>query len=273
MLNKKRRYVLFGTAALAGCLLFFGKKDVSAAPAMLQSTSALVYEETAEGSAPIANLVQGNTFELNGSIAAGDGSQWFSITLSDGRTGYIKGDAAVGIPDTVLAGVGDAAGEDARDADEADEALDAQEETTEESGSGEEELTTEETGESTPQVAGRQAKTYAISADARRIRLGEGQAGEDPEKWEEALGENRTFTLDGTVFVLFGTALLSLAAMAFCYRRLRRISGRPVKVREPLWPVWIENHRAGKRKRARHTKKRPAKKKSKLDKKDEFLKL
>lgn len=66
-----------------------------AAPAVLSSPDATVYEQADEGSNAVGNLVEGSSFEYIGDVTAEDGSTWRQITTASGTTGYIKGDREI----------------------------------------------------------------------------------------------------------------------------------------------------------------------------------
>ena len=78
-------------SACTGSFLLAAK----AAPAVLSSPDATVYEQADEGSNAVGNLVEGSSFEYIGDVTAEDGSTWRQITTASGAAGYIKGDREI----------------------------------------------------------------------------------------------------------------------------------------------------------------------------------
>lgn len=78
-------------SACTGSFLLAAK----AAPAVLSSPDATVYEQADEGSNAVGNLVEGSSFEYIGDVTAEDGSIWRQITTASGAAGYIKGDREI----------------------------------------------------------------------------------------------------------------------------------------------------------------------------------
>ena len=71
--------------------------SVTAAPAVLDSPSAVVYEQMSEKSTPLGNLIQYGSFEYLGDVTAEDGSVWHAVRTQTGTSGYIRGDLAVSV--------------------------------------------------------------------------------------------------------------------------------------------------------------------------------
>lgn len=96
--GSRHRKCLFHKALLAVCVLILGGCFVlraEAAPATLQSSSAVIYEQTSEGSTPVGSLVQDSSFEYLGDVTAEDGSVWHAVATSTGVSGYIRGELEV----------------------------------------------------------------------------------------------------------------------------------------------------------------------------------
>lgn len=66
-----------------------------AVPAMLAEDGASIYEQAAEDSANIGNLIRDNTFEYLGDVTAEDGSVWHAVTTSNGINGYLRGSVKI----------------------------------------------------------------------------------------------------------------------------------------------------------------------------------
>lgn len=76
-------------------LLVIEGGTVHAAPVLLESEMAVVYERAEEGSNAVGNLIRGNTFELLEQIQTEDGSLWYRVALSNGVNGYVKGSVSL----------------------------------------------------------------------------------------------------------------------------------------------------------------------------------
>ncbi len=90
-IERKYLAVLAGLSA-AVLWLAVGNIVVLAAPVSLESPSAVVYEQTSEGSNAVGNLIQDSTFDYQGDVRAEDGSTWHMVTMANGVSGYIRGD-------------------------------------------------------------------------------------------------------------------------------------------------------------------------------------
>lgn len=64
--------------------------------ATLTSQSVSVYEKADTSSATVGHLILGNTFDLEETLTAEDGSTWYRITLHNGMQGYIQGEFTTG---------------------------------------------------------------------------------------------------------------------------------------------------------------------------------
>lgn len=89
--SKKRIWSVLGL--LTFLLLVMQGATVHAAPVLLESEMAVVYESADDGSNAVGNLIRGNAFELLERIQAEDGTLWYRIAVSNGVSGYIKGNA------------------------------------------------------------------------------------------------------------------------------------------------------------------------------------
>lgn len=222
----------------AAFLLIFGKIYVNAAPAALVSPSSVVYETADENSNAVGNLVQGNTFELSGSITTEDGETWHLILMSNGVQGYMRGEVTTDIGDTPPA-------EDDEDTDsEEDEG--AEPET--------EEASTEEssTQESLPINSNTQEKTYSIKADADRIRaqIQSSEAAQDSEVQKGGL------RIDKTLVLLLFIMLISGALLYFSYKKLVQTLYLSRRHGEASGKLWIGHGKAKKRKKVKKTKRK-----------------
>lgn len=127
-----------------------------AAPAVLVSPDATVYEQADEGSNAVGNLVEGSSFEYIGDVTAEDGSTWRQITTASGAAGYIKGDREIEVGEEGASPEGRQApvGEDGltAEAEAGSEEGGAGEEASSEEGAAEEDENRREEGE--PQADG-----------------------------------------------------------------------------------------------------------------------
>lgn len=89
--SKKRIWSVLGL--LTFLLLVMQGATVHAAPVLLESEMAVVYESADDGSNAVGNLIRGNAFEILERIQAEDGTLWYRIAVSNGVSGYIKGNA------------------------------------------------------------------------------------------------------------------------------------------------------------------------------------
>ena len=64
--------------------------------ATLTTPSVSVYEKADSSSATVGHLILGNTFDLEETLTAEDGSTWYRITLHNGIQGYIQGEFTTG---------------------------------------------------------------------------------------------------------------------------------------------------------------------------------
>lgn len=221
----------------AAFLLIFGKIYVNAAPAALVSPSSVVYETADENSNAVGNLVQGNTFELSGSITTEDGETWHLILMSNGVQGYMKGEVTTDIENTPPA-------------EENDEDTEGDEETEPET----EEASTEEgsTQESLPISSNTQEKTYSIKADADRIRA-QIQSSEAIQDSEVQKGGLR---IDKTLVLLLFIMLVSGALLYFSYKKLAQMLYLSSRHGEASGKLWIGHGKAKKRKKVKKTKRK-----------------
>lgn len=221
----------------AAFLLIFGKIYVNAAPAALVSPSSVVYETADENSNAVGNLVQGNTFELSGSITTEDGETWHLILMSNGVQGYMKGEVTTDIGNTPPA-------------EENDEDTEGDEETEPET----EEASTEEgsTQESLPISSNTQEKTYSIKADADRIRA-QIQSSEAIQDSEVQKGGLR---IDKTLVLLLFIMLVSGALLYFSYKKLAQMLYLSSRHGEASGKLWIGHGKAKKRKKVKKTKRK-----------------
>lgn len=95
--GKIERKCLTVLAGLSAGVLWLAVGNIAAlaAPASLSSSSAVVYEQTSEGSNAVGNLIQDSTFDYLGDVTAEDGSVWHMVTMTNGVSGYIRGDLAL----------------------------------------------------------------------------------------------------------------------------------------------------------------------------------
>ncbi len=106
--EKIERKYLAVLAGLSAAVLWLaaGNIVVLAAPASLESPSAVVYEQASEGSNAVGNLIQDSTFDYLGDITAEDGSNWHMVTMANGVSGYIRGDLVLSPVENGEAGTG-----------------------------------------------------------------------------------------------------------------------------------------------------------------------
>lgn len=64
--------------------------------ATLTTPSVSVYEKADSSSTTVGHLILGNTFELEETLTAEDGSTWYRVTLHNGIEGYIQGEFTTG---------------------------------------------------------------------------------------------------------------------------------------------------------------------------------
>lgn len=122
-------------SACTGSFLLAAK----AAPAVLSSPDATVYEQADEGSNAVGNLVEGSSFEYIGDVTAEDGSTWRQITTASGAAGYIKGDREIEVGE-------EGASPESRQAPVGEDGLTAEAEAGSEEGGAGEEASPEESG-------------------------------------------------------------------------------------------------------------------------------
>lgn len=64
--------------------------------ATLTTPSVSVYEKADSSSTTVGHLILGNTFDLEETMTAEDGSTWYRVTLPNGIEGYIQGEFTTG---------------------------------------------------------------------------------------------------------------------------------------------------------------------------------
>lgn len=64
--------------------------------ATLTTPSVSVYEKADSSSTIVGHLILGNTFDLEETLTAEDGSTWYRVTLPNGIEGYIQGEFTTG---------------------------------------------------------------------------------------------------------------------------------------------------------------------------------
>lgn len=89
--SKKKIWSILGL--LSFLLLVTQGVPVHAAPVLLESEMAVVYESPDDGSNAVGNLIRGNAFEILERTQTENGTFWYRIAVSNGVSGYIKGNA------------------------------------------------------------------------------------------------------------------------------------------------------------------------------------
>lgn len=89
--SKKKIWSILGL--LTFLLLVMQGAPVHAAPVLLESEMAVVYESPDDGSNAVGNLIRGNAFEILERTQTENGTLWYRIAVSNGVSGYIKGNA------------------------------------------------------------------------------------------------------------------------------------------------------------------------------------
>lgn len=176
MKQKLIKCVKLTVLTIAASLIFDGKQ-VLASPVVLDSMSVIIYEDMTENSMPIGNLVQGNAFELNGSIVSEDGQSWYEISVN-GLQGYIMGDAVLVPMEQDTASVDESVSdgerevtEEAADEDANNENRETDEqENTEIEENGEEPVTGEQVHMTLGMQENKQKKTYGLAVNTEKIK-------------------------------------------------------------------------------------------------------
>lgn len=257
------------------CALIMGKMAAKAEPAALESMSAVVYEQASKESNPVGNLIQGSTFDLQGTVTAEDGSTWYIAVTSNGVQGYFQGDIRVG------ASTEEAAPQPAEDgntetqtppeeAGETGEPAAAEEQTeipAEEETPEEENIENQDNTETAgnteaeeaaeiEQIENLREKTYALNADKIKIKIPEETADTDSALTEE---KDNFFQIN-TAFLFFLIVLVFSASIACAsYKRIKKDLNGGADTGTALSGV----RRADKNKRAARKKKKHKKKKGK----------
>lgn len=262
--------------------------SVQAAPAVLDSASAVVYEQMSEGSTPLANLIQDGQFEYLGDVTAEDGSVWHAVTTQGGTSGYIRGDISVRVREdqetearaeaaeqnqtetpqgdqSEIPEAGAAEMPQENQASPAEEPAGAGEETAADEPDGEDGEAAEgdEPGGETeilPQqiqpVQNNQAKTYAPEAVGKKIKEQESAGKKDAAADTRVLqGEGKDFGTDWPIVLCIGVFVISGLTALFCVSKIRKIRRRKSVYTEE--PVSRGTRISGKKKRKnRHRKNR-----------------
>ena len=277
---RRIRNALFLTAGLF-CLLYKNVQIVKAAPAMLESGSEAVYENTDEGSVRVGNLVQGNTFELLESIAGENGSTWYKISMSSGISGYIKGSSAVRKIETVE----EQAEEEAQPQEDAaaGDGLSAEEATPEDALTPEGQEDNEDNENNVdnaeqenqelqdadgqmdagipaawpPQGVSRE-KTYAMQGETNRILTNEAKKIEKQPEVEQTFWNKLLVRIDRSVVILVLVVIFAPVLIRLCYRRLLTTLSVSHEEAETSKRSFAEQRKARKRKKARIAKRKQA---------------
>lgn len=221
--GKKKEY---GKLLVAALFLGGSVLPVKAAPAVLDSASAVVYEQMSEASAPLQNLIQDESFEHLGDVTAEDGSLWHAVTTSGGISGYIRGDIEIRARQTQQETPEHTESEETQGPTAAEEP--GQNEAGENAeGDGEEE--TEETA--LPQtIENNRTKTYAVEALGKKIKdrtdAAEGNATEDQRAQNEG---KKNYDTDRTFLLCIIVTLFSVAGALTFHKKLRKESGKQKK--------------------------------------------
>jgi len=231
-----------------------GEAVALAAPASLESSSAVIYGQAGEGSNAVGNLIQGSTFDYLGDVTAEDGSTWHKITTANGVTGYIRGDLALSTADDgkaradlgeenreretgsgaeneeengagadngeAAAGDSVAAGETPEEAENA-EGEDAGYNTSEANDTNEDDNALENIAELVYAAEHTREKTYASDVSGTRIKQAQGVK-ESEERQETSEAAAFPGRLDFTLVFSGAVLACSLLAVAFFYRKIKK---------------------------------------------------
>lgn len=262
--------------------------SAQAAPAVLDSASAVVYEQTSEGSTPLANLIQDGQFEYLGDVTAEDGSVWHAVTTQGGTSGYIRGDISVRVQeDQETEARAEAAQQNQTETPQGEQTETPEAGATEPpqenqappagepAGAGEETAADEPAGENGEAAEGKepggeteilpqqiqpvqnnQAKTYAPEAVGKKIKVQESAGNKDAAADTRALqGEGKDGGADWPIVLCIGVFVISGLTALFFLRKIRQMRRRKSVYEEE--PVNRGTRISGKKKRkSRHRKSR-----------------
>ncbi len=263
--EKIERKYLAVLAGLSAAVLWLaaGNIVVLAAPASLESPSAVVYEQASEGSNAVGNLIQDSTFDYLGDITAEDGSNWHMVTMANGVSGYIRGDLVLSPVESVETETGAGGGEAGTDpqagngeagadagAENGEAGVDAGaeqgaagEEPAEDENTADEDADGEQEGEEdtlagniTPPVyeaENNRQKTYAVDALGTKIKQAE--SAREPEEVSESPVHTDFFGRLDKTLIFSGIALLcSFLVGSVFLKKLKKEYMQPGESRENI---------------------------------------
>ena len=244
-----------------------------AAPVLLENDSALVYESTNENSSPVGSLIRGNSFELMEAVEAADGSLWYRAELTNGMTGYIKGDVLVKREETAIAEE-EATGElesvnaaekttgELEAAETATAGGEAEPETAEKDEIAGETKTMPEDEEAAMDmtdlrlsVDNRKSKTYAVQGNSKILKT-EGTEQVKKEEQTDKVGSFPEIGIDWVIVAILGISVVSVWLIRVSSRSLRKLMEADSITKEPPRKSWLEKRKAKKRKKIKQTAKR-----------------
>lgn len=261
--SKKRIWSVLGL--LTFLLLVMQGATVHAAPVLLESEMAVVYESADDGSNAVGNLIRGNAFELLERIQAEDGTLWYRIAVSNGVSGYIKGNALTkeaGKDSTAEhgseAGSGNASETGAENANA--ENTDTENADTEDA-EAEGTANAADAGGISEYDAKTLPKTYAVSNDSQRLltdgreAAGEAQNGQSGQAVGATPQSHWWYRMDLAAGAAIAVMLISLLCLKYgCEKFHSVLSGKDELIRK----TWEEKRKAKKRKKAKALKKKQA---------------
>lgn len=305
----KRTCLLLLSVILSAAVyqLTAGSIIVLAAPASLESSSAVVYEQASEGSNAVGNLIQDSTFDYLGDETAEDGSVWHRIVMANGVSGYIRGDMVLSPVETGETGTGTGAenegtgtgaengetgadmGAEGAGAEPGGEAEGAGAETGEEGAEAagaepaEDETAAQEDaddgqtgeGDALPgngtqpvyQAENNRQKTYASGTAGTKIKQTESMS--EPEEISEVSADTGFFSRLDRSLIFSGLVLLcSFLAGRFFWKKLKGECGEPGESRGNILKGITHRHDKKSMRRKRKNRRRKNKKKKQQAKKE-----
>lgn len=221
--GKKKKYgkLLAAALFLGGFVL-----PVKAAPAALTASSAVVYEQMSEESAPLQNLIQDERFEHLGDVTAEDGSLWHAVTTAGGISGYIRGDIEIRAQQTQQETPEHTESEETQGSIAVEE---PEQNGAEENAEGDGEEEAEETA--LPQIIeNNRTKTYAVEALGKKIKNRADAAGEYAAEDQRAQNEGKkNHDTDRTFLLCIIVTLFSVVGALTFHKKLRKESGKQKK--------------------------------------------
>ena len=261
MKKKLIKCIKFTAAVVTVCFLL--ESQVLASPAVLDSMSAVIYEDMSEGSIPIGNLVQGNTFELLGSAMSEDGQGWYQISIN-GLQGYITADAVL-IPTEQDVVNGEENAQAAEPDNHEQEALEEEEnqaddnqehEAEEELEEENEEMSVDEqTATTLGMQENKQKKTYGLAVSSEKIKKDIKENTEPDRKVGEA-SDSFVGKVDKTACAVLLVIAGSIGMIGFCIKEMKRLYAGLSGTTEAARKSWWESRKVRKKKKAKQNKKK-----------------